>query len=118
MQLPENLTQRIDAFTIHVKELVNKYWQDHGWITIPPSYQAEFLSAKWCRINVVENGKVSSVYCFVCLQDGYTKSLGSLKMGDIHKAATFKAPAKHSRGSVFAEDFNKCANPFGIVYLR
>lgn len=61
---------------------------------------------------------VSSVYTFVCLKDGQTKALGNLKAGDIHKAAGWKAPAKHARGSVFQDDFGKCLTAHGIVYLK
>lgn len=88
----------------------------------PPRHQAQYISEKWCRIVTLEeyNGKWEerSVYAFIALQDNQTKALGSVKAGDIHKAATYKAPAKIARGSVFAADFGKCATPFGIVYMR
>lgn len=41
------------------------------------------------------------------------------KTGDIYKPATWKAPAKHARGNIYAEDGGlKCAGPYGIAYLR
>ena len=60
----------------------------------------------------------SSVYAFIALQDGHTKTLGTLKAGDIHKPAGFKAPAKHARGNVFEADFRKALTANGIVYLK
>lgn len=39
--------------------------------------------------------------------------------GDIYKPATWKAPAKHARGNIFADDGGlTCADPYGIRYLR
>lgn len=41
------------------------------------------------------------------------------KTGDIYKAAGWKAPAKHARGNIFADDCGMSAcTPYGIVYLR
>jgi hypothetical protein len=66
-----------------------------------------------------KNGGQRSIYCFIRLTDGETKTLGVLKRGDIHKPATYKAPAKHARGTVFAADFGKsCTGLYGIQYLR
>jgi hypothetical protein len=52
------------------------------------------------------------------LEDGSTKTLGNLKAGDIHKPSGWTAPAKHARGSVFAEDFGNCAQEYSIKYLK
>lgn len=115
------LTDRIDAFVKHADAVVAKYFADHNYTQSVPIHRADYISDKWCRVVTLElrNGKyeVSSVYAFVCLADGFTKTLGVLKAGDIHKAAGFKAPAKHARGNVFADDFGGCATPHGIVYL-
>jgi len=65
------------------------------------------------------NGGQRSIYCFIRLTNGETKTLGMLTAGDIHKPATFKAPAKHRRGNVHAADFGKsCAGLYGIQYLK
>jgi hypothetical protein len=37
--------------------------------------------------------------------------------GDVYKAASWQAPAKHVRGNVKAAA-SLCAGPYGIVYLR
>lgn len=42
-----------------------------------------------------------SAHSFVALQDFETKFLGKVRRGQIFKAATWKAPAKHARGNVF-----------------
>ena len=39
--------------------------------------------------------------------------------GAIYKAASWAAPAKHSRGSILADDFGmSCMTPYGPNYLR
>jgi hypothetical protein len=47
------------------------------------------------------------VYCFVDLTNG-----------DILKAATWKAPAKHARGNILADDPISAVNAHGANYLR
>lgn len=117
------LRERIDLLVKAADEKAAKHWQDSGYThSLPPIHQANFISDKWCRVVTLDdrNGKYesSSVYCFVCLQDGFTRTLGVLKAGDIHKAAGYKAPAKHARGNVFNDDFAKCLTEYGIVYLK
>ena len=57
---------------------------------------------------VVASGVSRSVYCFLDMD------------GNIYKAATWKAPAKHVRGSVFDPSFGwgKALNHYGAAYLR
>jgi hypothetical protein len=118
-----DLRERIDAFVKHVNELCAKHFLDMKYVhSKPPIHRADYISDKWCRIVTLEDRggeyTVSSVYGFVCLADNITRSLGHVKAGDIHKSAGFKSPARTARGSVFAEDFGKCATMYGIVYLR
>ena len=49
----------------------------------------------------------SSVYCFV-----------DMTSGDVLKAATWRAPAKHARGNLFAPDGGMgCMGPYGAAYM-
>lgn len=55
---------------------------------------------------------VNSCYCFI-----------SLETGEIFKPATWSAPAKHARGTIFQSDAElfgdgKVCGPYGIIYLR
>lgn len=52
-------------------------------------------------------GVSQSVYCFV-----------DIASGDILKAASLNAPAKHARGNVHKPETFNCAGPYGIAYLR
>ena len=64
-------------------------------------------------IKVVEGTRV---WGFVAKVDGTHKGLPMLK-GDILKAATWRAPAKHSRGSIFDKDMHKSFSWTGPNYL-
>lgn len=117
------LQERIDRFVQAADRCVETYWTNSGYThSAPPKHRANEISDKWVRVVTVEerNGvwQDTSVFCFICLKDYSTKALGQLKTGDIHKAATFKAAAKHARGNVFNDDCEKCLTPWGIVYLK
>ena len=64
-------------------------------------------------IKVVEG---SRVWGFVAKVDGTHKGEVMLK-GDILKAATWRAPAKHSRGSIFDSEMHKSFSWTGPNYL-
>ena len=64
-------------------------------------------------IKVVEGTRV---WGFVAKVDGTHKGLPMLK-GDILKAATWRAPAKHSRGSIFDSEMHKSFSWTGPNYL-
>jgi hypothetical protein len=61
---------------------------------------------KYARVFVERTGGSRSVYCFV---DRTT--------GDVLKAASWKAPAKHARGNIFAADPLKGVGQYGAAYL-
>jgi hypothetical protein len=120
-----NIQEAIVGFVGTADLLSAKNWKESGYVHAKaPTHRADFISEKWCRVVVVENyndgtnNNGGSVYAFICLQDGYTKTLGSLKAGDIHKPAGFKVPAKTARGNVFSPDYSKCMSSHGIAYLR
>ena len=64
-------------------------------------------------IKVVHN---NSVWGFVAKVDGVHKGLPMLK-GDILKAAGWRTPAKHSRGSIFDSEMHKSFSWTGPNYL-
>ena len=73
------------------------------------------LSLKMGRkfIKVVEGTRV---WGFIAKVDGTHKGVPMLK-GDILKAATWRAPAKHSRGSIFDKEMHKSFSWTGPNYL-
>ena len=58
----------------------------------------------------------NSVWGFVAKVDGLHKGLPMLK-GDILKAAGWRSPAKHSRGSIFDSEMHKSFSWTGPNYL-
>ena len=99
------LKKEIGEFASRVQGLINEHYAESF-----PNLTAPLVSVKFGRkyAKVIKNGSQTSVYGFV---DAHT--------GDIYKAATWAAPAKHIRGSIFDGDggMSSCT-PYGIVYLR
>lgn len=61
---------------------------------------------KYAKIIATAYGQ-SHVYCFVNRENG-----------DVLKAASFKTPAKHARGSIYADDFGASSvNAYGAHYI-
>lgn len=119
----ELLRTRIEAFVVKANEISAEYFKTMNYtFSKPPIHRADYLSDKWAKIVTLDEvdgtWKDRSVYAFICLKDNTTKALGTVRTGDIHKAATYNSPAKTARGNVFSEDFGKCLTPHGIVYLR
>jgi len=76
------------------------------------------VTGDWLVLDHLSGGS-RSVYAFIRLTEGENKTLGKLKVGDIHRPASYKIPAKHARASVFDADFGaSCAGLYGIAYLR
>jgi hypothetical protein len=113
-----DIKQQIALFCAEADKRSVDYFHMMNYTFIqPPTHQAEFISDKWARIVTVDSQR--SAYAFVALQDGQTKTLGVIKAGDIHKPATWKAPAKHKRGNVFLPDFGSPFTATGhIAYLK
>lgn len=112
----------IEAFAAHCKQITQDYYTASNYSFPAPDYVLDY-GDKWCRIWRRDQadttaGRNGSAYAFIALCDFENKQLGKVKQGDIHKPASWKAPAKHARGSVFNVDFNNCAGPHGIQYLR
>ena len=120
----QDINERIENFLQLVNQNMHNYHSSHFVSTYARTaedhqYVIADTGRKFLRlVNVDPDGNVRSVYCFIALVDGNTKSMGSYSVGDIMKPATYKAPAKHSRGSVLAEDFGvSCVGPYGPDYL-
>ena len=112
------LQERIEAFIKRADEVKAAAWEASKFThSAAPTHEVEYAQ-KWAKVYRVENGRRASIYAFIALEDFATKQLGVVKAGDIFRPATYKAPAKHKRGSVFQEDFGGCIGPSGIAYLR
>ena len=105
-----HLTKEIEEFASRVQEVVNKHFKERFPNLTVPTISVKF-GRKYAKIIKEQKGPRGagqrSVYGFV---DAHT--------GDLYKAASWRAPAKHIRGSIFADDggMSSCT-PYGIVYL-
>lgn len=87
-----------------VEELVNGYMLKHFPALSPEARRMSFSEGPR-YIRVMQD---NSAYAFI-----------DRRNGDVLKPASFRAPAKHARGNLFAPDFGlPCAGPYGIAYLR
>jgi hypothetical protein len=120
----DDIRERIANFIYVANGIIADHWRQMGWTHCEPTIlDAEYISSKWCRIVKMEeqNGKRvrTGVYAFIALEYGETKALGVISKGDVHKPASFKAPAKHARGNVLiAPEFAKWLTAYGPAYLK
>ena len=54
----------------------------------------------------------------IALVDGENKHIGAYKQGDIFMPETWNRPAKHKRGSLFADNPLSCMGPYGVKSFR
>ena len=98
--------EEIEGFASRVQSLIIEHYKTRFPTLVPPAISVKFgrRYAKIIKTGIAGN---QSVYGFV---DADT--------GDIYKAATWKAPAKHIRGNIFSVDggISSC-NEHGINYL-
>jgi hypothetical protein len=104
----------LNAFVAAAQNTVNEHFATH-FPTLQPSRLSIEPGKRYVRIVTTRTNSDGtpdtmsrSVYCFVDTTNG-----------DILKADSWKKPAKHSRGSIFAQDHGQSAvNWHGAHYLR
>jgi len=103
-----------DGYLKTVTEIHAAYFARNLSNLTPPRFEVECGRSfdKIIMVSTCSSGR--SVHSFVARADGNTKSLGARKCGDIMKAASWKAPARHPRGSIFG-DVSKALDPHGSV---
>jgi hypothetical protein len=113
------LQERIELLANHIRFIFAESYNVNKFVIPPDLVEVEY-SGKWAKIWRKSPGHSGrSIYAFVALEDFNTnKALGFVREGDIHKPASYKAPAKTSRGSVYHNEFNNCCGPWGVNYLR
>ena len=87
-------------FMTKAQDMINRYYATN-FPSLTPGQLSFKRGNKYMKVI-----KDSSVYCFI-----------EIATGDIFKAASYSAPAKHARGNIYS-DFMHCISPYGAVYLR
>lgn len=106
---PRPVTDRdLTAWLKMAQKVVSDY-MEKTFPTLPPKILSVEKGKKNARIVVSSNGiggSHRSAYCFI-----------DLTTGDILKTETWKKPAKHPRGNIFAENPVAGINHHGANYL-
>lgn len=95
----------LEKFVKNCQELINAEYSRAYPNVIPPTLKVD-EGKRYVKI-VKQDISQRSVYAFVDTTNG-----------DILKAATWKAPAKHARGNIFSENPMKDMTAYGAAYLR
>jgi hypothetical protein len=115
-----NIQQAIQKLVETIAQVVKS---DGIRTSLPDDTYEVSYGPKWAKIVCREHyrdgrSELGPTYCFVCLEDHFTATLGYCAAGDIHKAASHSKPAKHARGNVFDPKYRQALTPYGIVYLK
>ena len=99
--MTNNLTS---DFLDQMLAMLSKHMSDRRGTTVKLTAEP---GRKYIKV-VDESHESRSVYCFID------------QKGNIYKPASWKAPAKHVRGSVFDPDYSwgRALGPYGVAYLR
>ena len=109
-QKSTKIALQLREFVLTVEGKIREHYRTLYTRSNPPTISLSVKEGgRFYKVVETENGTSDRVYCFV-----------EKSTGDIYKAATYKAPAKHVRGSIFDENcgWRTAVNEYGAVYLR
>lgn len=107
----------LSTFIARWQGMMNDYYR-MNYSTLPIPTIAVMKGRKFARIVRQEGSGSQSSIGFVALVDGAVEGV-AVKQGDILRSASWNAPAKHTRGSIFAPDGGMNAvTPYGVRGLR
>lgn len=100
-----NFETALLSFVEGCQDKIDKYYSDNEYKMDVPQIS---IGGGRKYIKIVRADNQTSVHCFINAENG-----------DVLKAASWKAPAKHARGNIFKEDNGlNCMSQFGAAYLR
>lgn len=104
----ENFESTFQSWLAKCQEIINNHYALNLTNLTPPILTIK-QGSKFIKIVSVDAGRTSgSAWAFINKENG-----------DVMKPATFKAPAKHSRGNIFDENNGMAGvSPYGPAYLR
>jgi hypothetical protein len=108
MMMSVELLQRMNLFLRRADAMRAEYHDAHYAVLgkLPPLEVMD--GQRYVRVVSRDSGNSRSVYCFIDKSNG-----------DILKAATWKAPAKHKRSNLNDEDYGLSGvGQYGAKYLR
>ena len=96
----------LDTFVRTTQQMLHDFYERNFTRVFAPKLTIE-RGNKNVRIVSNDQSGSRSVFCFVRIADGA-----------ILKAAGWKAPAKHARGSIYVNAGQDALTPYGAAYLR
>ena len=99
-----NITEQIEKFRASLENMLVQRHAERFAVLPPPSIEIS-IGKRFARI--IRNDPGASAYGFIDLSNG-----------DLLKAASWKAPAMHARGNIFADDMLAGCGPYGMAYLK
>lgn len=100
-----NITEQIEKFRAALENMIVQHHAERFTVLPPPTIEIS-IGKRFARI-IKKDGSSTSAYGFI-----------DLKNGDLLKAASWKAPALHARGNIFADDMLAGCGPYGMAYLK
>ena len=111
-------TPAFKAFVAGCEAIIASHRARFGGLLQPDRLEIE-EGRTFLKLVVWSDGVSRRVQAFVARKDGQTKALGAYRAGDVLKAATWAAPAKHARGNIFdASNGLASMGPHGPAYLK
>lgn len=101
----ENITAQIETFRAALENMLLEH-RNARFPTLPAPSVEISTGKRFARI-ITKDGSSTSAYGFIDLTNG-----------DLLKAASWKAPAMHARGNIFAENMLSGCGPYGMAYLK
>lgn len=103
----EGFQEAFETYVKVVQEVYDTYFRNSFPGMKPPVVEVEPKGRRYKKV-VTDDGNQRWVHSFVEIETGY-----------IFKPASWKAPAKHARGSIFVNEGRDALTPQGSVhYLR
>jgi hypothetical protein len=101
------ISNQFSIFVLKCQEMINAHYAQNFPILTPSKLTVNEGRKYWKVVSTSDGGSGQTVvYAFVDKNNG-----------EVYKPATWRAPAKHSRGNVSDEDISKFMTPHGPVYL-
>ncbi len=105
MMMTEGFKDNVTKFVKDAQGVINEHMKQFPSLGVPKLTLD--VGNRYIKV-VREETHGKSVYCFI-----------DMKNGDVLRAATWKAPAKHARGNISTyTDINQVVSPYGAHYLK
>lgn len=121
---PEQFDAAFDSWLAGSQAKIDAYWTNMGYThSLPPVLKA-YRGSRFIRIERLDrslDGTTTvrgSAHAFIDITGGTIGGVNHAR-GSVLKPASWKAPAKHARGNIFAKDNGlSCMDWTGPAYLR